>query len=58
MKSNKYWDTIWSERDQEFLWSGTKIGFVAAVILTSSAWVLGVSMLQNIKDYKNSQRES
>lgn len=58
MKSNKYWDTIWSERDQEFLWSGMKIGFMTAAILTSAAWVLGVSMVQNIKDYKNLQRES
>lgn len=58
MKSNKYWNTIWSDRDQEFYWSGTKFGFVTAAILTSALWVNSIAIMNAIKNHKKSEEES
>lgn len=58
MKGNKYWNTIWSERDQEFVWSGMKIGFVTAVILTSALWTNGIWIVNEIRDHKKADEES
>lgn len=31
MSKNPYWNTLWSNRDQEFYWSGNKFGFVLGI---------------------------
>lgn len=57
MKGNKYWDTIWSERDQEFVWSGMKIGFITSMILTSIIWIDGMMILSKVKESKHLKKD-
>lgn len=52
MKSNKYWNTMWSERDQEFIWSGIVIGFITSAVLTSALWIDGILLVDSIKNHK------
>lgn len=46
---NPFWDTMWTTRDQEFLWSGVKGGFCVGAILTTSICLIGVSIYANHK---------
>lgn len=59
MKHHKYYNTIWSERDQEFWWDGVKGGFIAAMIFTSVLWVDGIMLVSIIKEHiKKEEMES
>ena len=54
MNKNPYWNTLWSNRDQEFYWSGTKHGFALGIGTTLLAmWYLNTA----IKIYKNRKEE-
>lgn len=53
MKHHKYFNTIWSERDQEFWWSGMKGGFIIATILTSALWIDGITFVRWIKEERD-----
>ncbi len=39
MSKNPYWNTMWSNRDQEFYWSGVKGGVLV------SALVMGIPLV-------------
>lgn len=55
MNKNPYWNTLWSDRDQEFYWSGTKFGFALGV----GAGVLAMCYVgMAIKFYKESKEEN
>ena len=58
MKHNKYWDTIWSERDEAFYWSGCKFGFVAGAVLTAILIVDGIAFVNWIKNESTTEKES
>ena len=58
MSKTPYWNTLWSNRDQEFYWSGTKFGF-ALGIGTGLVTMFYVNMVvKTIKNHKNSEEES
>lgn len=59
MKHHKYYNTIWSERDQEFWWDGVKGGFITAMIFTSVLWCDGIMLVSIIKEHiKKEETES
>lgn len=54
MNKNPYWNTFWSNRDQEFYWSGTKHGFALGIGTTLLAmWYFNTA----IKIYKDRTEE-
>lgn len=49
MKHHKYYNTIWTERDQEFWWDGIKSGTIAGSIIAVVLGVWGVMIYHKIK---------
>ncbi len=58
MKHHKYFNTLWSERDQEFWWDGIKSGFTISMMLTSILWVDGIMLVNYIKERIRNKNES
>ena len=59
MKSkNPYWNTMWSERDSEFYWSGIKHGFVAGLIEAAIAIGFTWMIVTDIKKIKKELEEA
>ena len=57
MNKNPYWNTLWSNRDQEFYWSGTKFGFALGIGTTLVAmWCLNTA-IEIHKDLKKKRRD-
>jgi len=55
MNKNPYWNTLWSNRDQEFYWSGTKFGFALGIGTTLVAmWCLNTA-IEIHKDLKKKE---
>ena len=53
MKHHKYYNTIWSERDQEFYWDGLKDGSIIGSVLTCVA-ILGIyEIVYCVKSFKD-----
>lgn len=50
MKGNPYWNTIWTDRDGEFYWSGVKIGALISAIMVPCTYMV-VRVL--IDEFKN-----
>ena len=50
LKGNPYFNTIWSNRDQEFYWSGVKHGALIAGIIVPSAIVCIYEIIQEFKE--------
>lgn len=58
-KKNKYWNTVWSDRDEEFYWSGVKFGTLYSAIMVSCIWGIGLHVINSIKSgRKESEEES
>ena len=55
MKGNIYWNTIWSERDGEFYWSGLKHGFLCAAILIPCTYVTIRVLVNEFKELNTRQ---
>lgn len=36
---NPYWNTMWSNRDQEFYWSGVKFGAIFSAIMVPCTYI-------------------
>lgn len=51
-KSNPYWNTIWSHRDQEFYWSGVKFGFVCGAVMVPMVYFAMRSLSDEFKTLK------
>ena len=49
---NKYWNTVWNDRDQEFYWSGVKHGALIATIMTSCLIAIGSELIETIKEHR------
>lgn len=54
MSKNPYWNTIWSIRDQEFYWSGTKFGFALGV---GTGLLVMIYLNMGIKAYTQSKEK-
>lgn len=53
LSKNPYWNTIWSNRDQEFYWSGVKGGALISGIMVLSI----VAIIQDaIREFKESSK--
>lgn len=50
MKHHKYFNTIWTDRDQEFYWDGLKTGTVISAILIPCIIVDGITFVKFIKN--------
>jgi len=50
MKHHKYFNTIWTDRDQEFYWDGLKTGMVISAILIPCIIVDGITFVKFIKN--------
>lgn len=50
MKHHKYFNCIWTERDQEFWWDGIKSGFIVSMVLTSVLWAGIITFVDSIKN--------
>ena len=46
---NPYWNTIWSNRDQEFYWSGVKFGSILSAIMIPCAFVTIRELINEFK---------
>ena len=57
MKRNPYWNTMWSDRDQEFYWSGEKFGMIFSAIMIPCAYVLTKEAVNKIKNLRFSNKE-
>lgn len=55
MKHHKYYNTIWTERDQEFYWDGVKFGFAIGSILAMGAVACIYDAIQFIKSLKDEE---
>ena len=55
MKHHKYYNTVWSERDQEFWWDGTKLGFAVAAFVSSALWINGIALVNHFKELHKSK---
>lgn len=54
-EKNPFWDTMWSKRDEEFLWSGIRGGFCIGGILATCLCIGGCLLYNEIKE-KNKKR--
>lgn len=55
MSKNPYWNTLWTNRDEEFYWSGTRFGFALGIGVSLVAMLyvhVGVEMYKNHKEEK------
>lgn len=57
MKKNPFWDTIWTERDQEFYWSGCRFGVAFGVALASCAFAGALILIDEFKNRKQKKEE-
>ena len=49
MAANPYWNTMWSDRDAEFYWSGVKFGAIFSAIMTPCVLFLTREAIKDIK---------
>lgn len=52
MKHHKYYNTIWSERDQEFYWDGLKNGTVIGAIGIATVIAYGAIIVSEIREHR------
>lgn len=52
MSKNPYWNTLWSNRDQEFYWSGVKFGFALGIGTGLVAMFYANMAIKVYKDFK------
>lgn len=52
MAANPYWNTMWSNRDQEFYWSGVKHGAIFSAIMVTCVFVVVREAVNDIKQMR------
>lgn len=50
MKHHKYFNTIWTDRDQEFYWDGLKTGAIISAIMVPCIVVNGITFVKYVKN--------
>lgn len=50
MKHHKYFNTIWTERDQEFYWDGLKTGLIISAVIIPCIIVDGALFVNYVKN--------
>lgn len=54
LSKNPYWNTMWSNRDQEFYWSGVKFGALFSAIMIP---VMVIDLYVLIDEFKKAIKE-
>lgn len=49
MAVNPYWNTMWSNRDAEFYWSGVKFGAIFSAIMVPCVFFVARETINDIK---------
>ena len=50
MARNPYWNTMWSDRDAEFYWSGVKFGAVYSAIMVPCVFIVARRLVKEFKE--------
>jgi hypothetical protein len=55
---NPYWNTMWSDRDGEFFWSGVKFGALFSAIMIPCTYTTIRILIKEFKELNTNQEEA